>query len=61
MRIDNNVLTRDELFQMVIDAYKGCYSENMSCPWCAGHISPNREEHDQFCLWPLVKEELENK
>jgi len=39
------------LTEMVRDAYKACYSENMECPWCFGHIGHNNERHEDDCPW----------
>lgn len=42
-------------FQMIVDAHAACKSENMNCPWCSGKVSPDKEEHDQFCNWPAIE------
>lgn len=44
-------ITKEELIQMVIDAYNACYSEYMSCPWCSGRIGYEGEWHDAYCPW----------
>jgi len=52
-----NMLDRDKLLEMVVDAYRACKSENMPCPWCSGQIGADTETHDESCLWVEVYRE----
>lgn len=45
---------KPDLLQMVLDAYRACQSENMSCPWCSGRVAAEGEYHDPFCQIPRL-------
>ncbi len=57
------------LLKLISNAHDACALENMSCPWCSGHIGYTSssgyegsdgmpvldEQHDEFCPWPALK------
>ena len=38
-----------DLLEAVVVAYEEMYHENMSCPWCMGHIGKGSTRHDKYC------------
>lgn len=41
----------DDLIAMLRKAYDVMYAENMTCPWCNGHIGDEDTHHDWWCKW----------
>jgi len=48
----------DELLGALDDAHDGMAHEYMSCPWCTGMIENGEENHDEFCIWPRIEEQI---